>query len=127
VAVCLLFVGTFSTIYVKSFIEQESTEFIEINNILLSIDYLFTNYQQQILETTVDETHTGIAFSDVAHEAGIENPQVHTYRIIAADGYTKEVSWNDLQNSILTEGKRIIFAQLPKQYWVRDTVEIKVI
>lgn len=127
VAACLLIGGTLSTIYVKSFQEQESTEFVTINDTAVSINELFAKYQEQSLETMVDEIHTGIPFASLAQEAGIQNPAAFAYRIIAADGYTKEVIWKYLQNSVLTTDKRIIFAQLPKQYWVRDIVEIKVI
>ncbi|HDS59293.1 MAG TPA: hypothetical protein ENN54_03245 [Thermoplasmatales archaeon] len=127
VAACLLLLGTLSTIYVKSFQEQESTEFISLNGTAVSIDHLYATYSEQSLETSADETHTGIPFASLTQEAGIQDPAAHIYRIIAADGYTKEVEWKYLQNSVLTSDKRIIFAQLPKQYWVRDIVEIKVI
>lgn len=126
VAACLLLVGSISTVYVTSFQERQSTTSIEVNGVAVSIDHLFATYQEQTLETSIGETRTGIAFVDLAREAGIADPASHTYRIIAADGYTKEVPGTYMQSSIITTEKRIIFAELPQQYWVRDIVEIKV-
>jgi len=127
VAACLLLLGTLSTIYVTSFQGRESTAYIEVNGVAVSIDRLYAAYGEQSLETSIGETHAGIAFTDLAGEAGIADPAAHVYRIIASDGYSKEVAWKYVQSSIITREKRIIFAELPQQYWVRDIVEIKVI
>ena len=61
------------------------------------------------------------------NDTGLANPGTHEYKIIAADGYLKTVSWDDMQNGIILESKESYFSELPKQFNVRDVVEIEVV
>lgn len=127
IAICMLLVGTLATVYVKSFHEQETMGTIDINGTDVYIATLFREYEEQELETSVDETHNGIPIPLVLSHAGIEKLSEHRYSLSAPDGYSKEVEWKFMLEAVLTEEGRIVFSNLPKQFWVRDLVKIKVI
>ncbi|MEA2054823.1 MAG: hypothetical protein U9O96_06965 [Candidatus Thermoplasmatota archaeon] len=128
IAVLLMTMGILSTVYVHSFQEREGTDYLKINGKEFGINDLFNSCNKKDMKTSMGETHTGISLADIVNLSGVENPGEHIYTIIAADGYSKTVEWNNIKNGIFTEEeKRAIFSDLPKQFWVRNIVEIKVI
>ena len=127
VAVSLLIIGTMATIYVKSYEEKGTAGTINVSGVDVPNSILFSLYDQQILRTSVDETHIGIPLSKVLEYAHIETPTEYRYMIIGSDGYGKEVEWEHIEKSVLTAEKRIVFADLPKQFWVRNIIEIRLI
>jgi hypothetical protein len=51
----------------------------------------------------------------------------HTYRIIGEDGYSQTVTWENMQNGLLTHEKKVVFSDLPKAFNVKNVVEIEVL
>lgn len=129
IAAGLLLLGTAATIYVQSFQQQESTESITINGRDVTYDELADASQETTITGYDDERYTGIAMPDVLAYTGITEPAAHSYEFIGADGYSKQVEWKHVQDSILSnqDNKRVIFTELPRQFWVADLIEIKVI
>jgi hypothetical protein len=85
-------------------------------------DELFDDFEA----TTLDDNE-GILLSDIVNDTGLKDPDTHEFKIVAADGYLKTVSWDDLQNGIIKDNKETYFTTLPKQFFVQDVVEIKVV
>ncbi|MBS3773085.1 MAG: hypothetical protein KGY55_02675 [Candidatus Thermoplasmatota archaeon] len=129
VAAGLLILGTAATIYVQSFQQQESTDTLAINGMDVTYEELADSYPEETITGYDDERYTGIAMTEVVAYAGVTEPAAHAYTFTGADGYSKQVEWKHVQNSVLSsqDNKRVIFTELPKQFWVADLIEIKVI
>lgn len=128
IAAGLLLLGTAATIYVQSFQQQETTDSITVNGMDITYAELTDIYPEKTITGYDDERYTGITMADVLTHAGVTDPAAHDYTFAGADGYSKQVEWKHVQHSVLTDmdGKRIIFSELPKQFWVADLIEIQV-
>jgi hypothetical protein len=60
-------------------------------------------------------------------KTGVSNPKHHTYTLKGSDGYEKTVTWENMQNGLLTEDRESVFSDLPKAFRVKDIVTIEVI
>ncbi len=120
-AVILLAIGIGSTLYVTLFKSSEKTEGLVVGEMEFSLNQLFGT-----LELVTVGEHQGVALAEVINKAGIENPEEQKYTIIAEDGYKKMVEWESIQGGMLTREKRVVFSDLPKQYWIKNIVKIEV-
>ena len=126
IAILLLLVGIFSTVYVQSLQEGAEGEYITINGERLSFGEI-QRYSGRIIKTSEDE-YSGISLAEMINKSGVINPDIHKYKITGSDGYSKTVEWKYVKNGVfLMEEKEVIFSDLPKQFWVKDIVDIKVI
>jgi hypothetical protein len=116
-----------ATIYVKSYQEKEKADIIFVGGVDVRTTTLFAKYEDQMLNTTEGETFSGVPSYRILEDANVEMPANHRYILIGSDGYKKEIGWEHIQGSVLTTEGRIVFADLPKQFWVRNIVEIKVL
>lgn len=128
IAAGLLLLGAGATVYVQSFQQQETTDSITINGRDVTFQELAAAYQETTITGYDDERYTGIAMTDVLQHVDVTEPAAHDYTFVGADGYSKQVEWKHIQGSVLTDndGQRIIFSELPKQFWVADLIEIQV-
>ncbi len=111
-----------SSLLVYSAITQEDTDTIEVNGNEYTWDEIFQDHK-----TIELGDHEGVMLSDLINDTGLEDPEGHEYKIIAADGYVKTVSWDDMMNGIIVkETKMTYFPDLPKQFYVKDVVKIEV-
>ena len=100
-----------------------------------STDVLTVNGKEYDWNTICDEFdltrvdgHEGVLLIDVLIDSGVKDPEGKNFRFIGADGYQKEVPWEDVQNGVLDrEEKKAILPNLAKAFWVRDLVEIQVV
>ncbi|RLF45535.1 MAG: hypothetical protein DRN29_06530 [Thermoplasmata archaeon] len=121
-AIFLLLIGTVSTIYVYSFREEKQAgNAIIINGVEYDMNEIFSSFEKKYINE-----FSGILLSDLINETSIQSPENHEYAIIGADGYTKTVKWGDMKEGILTNERRVIFQNLPRQFWIRDVVKIEV-
>ena len=128
VATLLLVVGILSTVYVQSLQENIKGDFIKINGKEITLDEIQKSCNEKEINTSSGETYTGISLSEIINLSGVKNPDLHKFKIIGADGYSKTVGWNYMENGVFSVNKKMtIFQDLPKQFWVKDVVEIKVI
>jgi hypothetical protein len=122
VAAGLILIGSLSVlIYMK--INEEDTDSVTIDGKEYEWGGMFSYFE------TVDlDGHTGIPLTVLVEDAGTENPEEKKYEVRGSDGYIKTFTWEDLENGVLeNEGKRAVFPDKERSFWVRNVVEIKVI
>jgi len=128
VALTLLLVGTFATVYVHSYGEKSNTDYLKINGREFKISEIIKACSEKEIKPEAGGIYKGILLPDIINFSGVKNPSEHKYKIIGSDGYSKTVGWDHIQNGIFVLEKReVVFSDLPKQFWVKDVVEIKVI
>ena len=82
---------------------------------------------------TVNGT-TGVSLSGLINNSGLAGQPDHQYKILASDGFYKNVTWGNMMEGVLVkvvDGKnttyKTSFSTLPKRYNVKDVVDIQVI
>ena len=120
-AIILIAVGIGSTAYI--YLSQSSSE---AETFLVGKEEISLSQFFDVLEQRKIEDYQGIVLGNIIEKAGVENPEKHSYTIVAADGFQKTVSWENLKEGILTREKRVVFSDLPRQYWIRNVVKIEV-
>ncbi len=119
-AIVLLAVGIGSTLYITLFKGIEKTEGLLVGETEFSLNEFFDTS-----ELTIVGGYQGVALAEVINRAGIKNPEEQEYTIIAEDGYQKTVEWKSIQGGIFTRERRVIFSDLPKQYWMKNIARIE--
>jgi hypothetical protein len=117
----LIVIGVGSTLYIILSKGTEKTEGLIVGETEFSLNELFDTSEL----TTVEE-YQGVSLAEIINKAGIENPEAQEYTIIAEDGYQKTVEWENIQEGIFTSEKRVIFSDLPQQYWIKNTTKIEI-
>jgi hypothetical protein len=120
-ALVLLLLASTSSLYVYA--TQTTTETLLVNNQDYTIDQLFSMTKPRIGN---DTQYTGIALDDLMRKTGVSNPEAHRYTLRGADGYEKTVTWENMQNGLLTKNRESYFSDLPKAFRVKDIVTIEV-
>ncbi|EMR74597.1 hypothetical protein MBGDF03_00306 [Thermoplasmatales archaeon SCGC AB-540-F20] len=126
VALVILLIGASSSAYVYASQSETDTDTdtITIYNRRYTIEELFTVVESRTFDTL---NYSGVALDDLIIKAGVEYPSYHTYTIIGEDEYQKTVTWENMQNGLLTMDKMTIFSDLPKAFRVRNVLKIEVI
>jgi hypothetical protein len=124
IAMVVLFIGIFSTIYVDA--NQVEKDTIEINGRNFTLDQLFSDGVERTIETDEGDK-TGIALDDIIINVGVGCVQCYDYTIKAKDGYQQTVNWDILKTGIFTDYKSVFFPDTAHSFWVRDVIEIEVI
>jgi hypothetical protein len=117
----LIVIGVGSTLYIILSKGTEKTEDLLVGETEFSLDELFDTSEL----ITVEE-YQGVSLAEIINKAGIENPEAQEYTIIAEDGYQKTVEWESIQEGIFTSERRVIFPDLPQQYWIKNTTTIEI-
>lgn len=120
-AVILVVIGVGSTLYITLFKGTEKTEVLLVGETEFSLNELFGTSDL----ITVGE-YQGVALAEVINKAGIKNPEAQEYTIIAEDEYQKTVEWESIKEGIFTREKRVVFPDLPQQYWIKNTTRIEI-
>jgi len=120
-AVILVAIGVVSTLYLTLFRGSEKVEGLFIGETEFSLNELFDT-----LELIVVEEYQGVSLAELINNAGIQNPEEKKYTVAAEDGYQKTVEWKSMQKGVLTREKRVVFPDLPKQYWMKNIAKIEV-
>jgi len=109
-------------------IKKVNTNTITVNDWLYTWDQPFDKLDEVTMEDNESTTHTGVRLSDLVNDTGLDGPETYAYNISAADGYYKEVSWENMTEGLLAkDGRRSVFPELEKKYWVSDIIEIEVV
>ena len=127
-AIIFLIIGLSSSLYVhakEQQIKTESSEYITFKGVQYNLEELFSKIEQRTIETDEGEK-TGIALDIMIMYMGIDCSTCHSYVFKAKDSYQQTVSWENIQNGILTEDSRAIFSDTAHALWVRDVIEIEV-
>lgn len=126
VALIILLIGASSSAYVYASQSETDTDTdtIAIYNQRYTIEELFTVVEPRTFDVL---NYSGVALDDLIIKAGVECPSCYTYTIIGEDEYQKTVTWENMQNGLLTMDKMTIFSDLPKAFRVRNVLKIEVI
>lgn len=126
IAICVLLIGSFSSIYVYALNSnfESNEDVIVINNEEYLLEYLFSNI---IIRNLYSINASGIALDNIITSINVNCPSCNSYKIIGKDGYSQIVTWENMQNGVLTNEKKVVFSDLPKAFNVKDVVEIEVI
>ncbi len=122
-AMIILIVGTTSAIYVHSTMIRKDT--ITIEGLEYTIDNLFEMAISKTIETDEGEK-TGVALDDIIIKIGVNCPSCNEYIFIGEDRYQQTVSWELMQQGILSKDRTIYFPDTPHAFWVKNVVKIEV-
>jgi hypothetical protein len=82
---------------------------------------------------TVNGT-AGVSLSAVINVSGLAGPLEHQYKILASDGFYKNVTWGNMMEGVLVKAVdgsnttfKTAFSTLPKRYNVKNVLDIQVI
>ena len=130
-AMIVLLIGTFSTIYVNANKNEEKIQgaFIKINGNQYSFNELYDNFQNITIETD-DGKKIGIPLEKIIPYSGVNCPSCNRYTFKASDPYQQTALWGDVKTGILTYDEehniRVYFTNLAHTFWVYNLVEIEV-
>lgn len=126
IAICVLLIGSFTSIYVYALNSNNTAnnDFITINDEEYSLEYLFSS---SIIRNLDSVNASGIALDNIITSINVNCPSCNSYKIIGKDGYSQTVTWENMQNGVLTSELKVVFSDLPKAFNVKDVVEIEVI
>ena len=126
IAICVLLTGSFTSIYVYALNlnNTANNDFITINYEEYSLEYLFSS---SIIRNLDSVNASGIALDNIITSINVNCPSCNSYKIIGKDGYSQTVTWENMQNGVLTSELKVVFSDLPKAFNVKDVVEIEVI
>ena len=117
------------TAYAYTLIPQGDSEVLVVNGVEYPWNSIFSDFE--IVEfTAAGNDRAGIPLDALLLDAGVENPESHSYRFTGLDGYTgqKDFSWDDIQKGFLIEEQhRAVFPEYTQSFWVRDLASIEVI
>jgi hypothetical protein len=123
IAMIVLLIGIFSTIYVHA--NQIEKDTIRINGRDFTLEQLFTNEVVRVIETD-EGVKTGIALDQIIIKSGVGCTSCYDYTIKAKDGYQQTVKWDIFKTGILTDYGKIYFPDTAHSFWVRNVIEIEV-
>jgi hypothetical protein len=113
--------------FAYTLIPQGDTTKVIVNDTDYTRNDIFTYFGDVSFEANED-SYEGVRLSDVIIDTGLAKPGSHQYKIIASDGYQKDVTWEDMQNGFLVEDEfKTIFPGLTRSFWVRDVISIEVV
>ena len=121
-ALIIILLGASSSVYVYATQIDKTT--VTINAQEYTIDQMFFVAEPRAFDSL---NFSGVALDDLIKKAGVGCPSCHDYTIIGSDGYQKTVTWENMQNGLLTRDRRVVFTDLPKAFRVKDVVKIEVI
>jgi len=127
IAMIVLIIGMSATLYVhaQQSTIQNDTEMIIINESTYTLSELFASISSETIETD-DGAKTGIPTDEIINHCAIDCPSCHTYTFISSDGYQQTVTWEHMQQGVLSEEIRVFFPDVAHAFWVRDIIEIEV-
>jgi len=90
-------------------------------------DDLYIKFDKKAFEAS-DVSYEGVLLSDIVTDSGQKDPASHDYKLTGSDGYSKTVTWTDMENGYLVKSeKKAVFPDLTKSFWVRDVITIEAI
>jgi len=122
-AIVVLLIGCFSALYVNA-IEIDSKT-IKINDREYTISQIFSLVSTRTIVTD-EGKKTGAALDELIIKTGSMCSSCNAYTFKSKDGYQQTVTWDYLENGVLTHENRIYFSNSAHSFWVKDLVEIEV-
>ena len=99
---------------------------ITVNSVDFDVGEMMEEFDTKTITAGNDVEYIGISMSYIVNESGLENPGNYQYKISAADGYYRNVTWDDMLNGVLVEEETMsAFPLLPGKYRIRDIISIE--
>ena len=109
-------------------IEPIATPTLEVNGWLYTWDQPFDKLDEITVQDNESNTYEGVPLSDLLNDTGLEDQATHNFTITASDDYSKNFTWDDMMNGILVkDGRKSVFPEKEKQFWVGNIVRIEVV
>jgi len=118
IAAVVLLIGISASVY--AYLQQTNTGSVSING----VEYSSAELMDMGAERVVEE-FSGAALDELMISAGVPEPEAKEYTLIGADGYQKTVTWENMENGLLTADLMSVFSDLAKAFRVKDIIEIK--
>lgn len=123
-AACILVFS--GAVYAWSLVPKGDTSIIIVNDSEFTWAGIYQDFQCIDVEAA-GKSYLGVKLSDIVNETGLADPGAHEYNVIGSDGYSKTVTWTDMQSGFLVEDDKIaVFPGLTRSFWVKGVVEIEV-
>ena len=99
-AVIVLVLGSSSMFYVHATeMEPTNENSIDVAGTTVSVDNLFAALEEKTIENTfTGKSYSGISLDALVMYVGVVTAEQVFYDIIAADGYTKTVTWENISS-----------------------------
>ena len=122
IAAAAVLIGSFTALaYVT--LTEESTDEISVNN----ESYRWEDLSGLFNKTEMDG-QLGYPLDEIIIASGVDRPEDHEYKVVGSDGYVRTFSWEDMSSGLLVEeGKKTVFPDKERAFWVRDVVRIEVV
>lgn len=117
-AAVVIIIGIGASLFV--FLGSSDTSTVRING----TEYRAKELLAMAPEVKIEE-YSGAALDELMIAAGVTDPETHEYLVVSVDGYQKTVTWENMQNGLITAERMSIFSDLPKAFRVKDIIEIK--
>ena len=121
-AMIIILIGAGSSAYIYT--TQTDTENITINGQQYTIEQILLIAEPRTFDSL---NFSGIALDDLVIKTGVSCLECHEYTIIGSDGYQKTVTWENMQEGLLTKDGMAVFSELPKAFRVKNILKIEVI
>lgn len=90
-------------------------------------DDIYSKFEKKAFEAD-GVSYEGALLSDMVTDSGQAEPSSHDYKLTGSDGYSKTVTWTDMENGYLVVSeKKATFPDLTKSFWVRDLITIEAV
>ena len=113
--------------YAYTLIPKGDAAKVVINGKDVTWDDVFAKHQL-INFTGNSVSYEGVKLSDLINETGLIAPETHQYKISGSDGYTKTVTWENMEGGyFVMEDYKAAFPGLTRSFWVKNVITIEVI
>lgn len=113
--------------FAYTLVPQGDASKVVVNGMYFSWDDISEDYEVVAFEAG-DLEFEGVALGQIIIDSGIEDYTDHDYKFVGADGYEKDVGWEDVESAYLVlEDKKVVFPGQTKSFWVRDLITIDVV
>ncbi len=125
--VAVVILVTSCVAFAYTLVPQGDTNKLVVDGTDFTWDEISENYD--IMEFDVgDLEFEGVELGQIIEDADIQDHENYQYRFTGADGYQKDVNWDDVDNAYLVlEEKQVVFLDQTKSFWVRDLVTIDLV
>ncbi len=122
----LILILSFSA-FAYTLVPKGDASLIVVNEIDYGWDVIFSDFESEIFAASEDE-YIGVPVSQVILDTSLENPETFEYKFIGLDGYQKDLTWEDVQNSYLVEDEhKVVIPHMTRSFWVKDLASIEVV
>ncbi len=126
-AIAITILVTSCAAFAYTMVPKGDTDKIIVNGVDFTWSDIENDYE--IISFSVgDLDFEGVKLSEIIEDADIQDHETYQYKFTGADGYQKDVDWDDVNTGyIVLEDKKVVFTEQTKSFWVRDLVTIDIV